>query len=141
LPQAARRADARRGPRELPGAVALAHAAAEAPLPRSRDLAPLLHRGRDPLLPRERRAQAGHDRTPGPRLRRGGGPRMSVWNALTIDVEDWFHIMDVGGPGLDQWGSLESRVEKNTDSLLALLDEHKVTATFFVLGWIAERYP
>jgi len=60
---------------------------------------------------------------------------------LTIDVEEWFH----GHNYLDQvppaaWTAQESRVEANTDRLLALLDRHAVRATFFVLGWTAERH-
>lgn len=63
-------------------------------------------------------------------------------NVLSIDLEDWFHILDTdAAPALAEWPSLESRVERSTYTLLDLLDRHRVTATFFVLGWIAERYP
>jgi len=66
--------------------------------------------------------------------------RQSV-NALTIDVEDWFHILEVGGPPLREWAGLPSRVEACTDRLLELFRKHGVKATFFVLGWIAEHHP
>lgn len=66
---------------------------------------------------------------------------MSVWNALTVDVEDWFHVMEIaGGPGPEAWRTLESRVEANTDRVLAMLDAHGVRGSFFVLGWVAEHY-
>lgn len=61
---------------------------------------------------------------------------------MTIDVEDYFHVsnfehvVDRGS-----WASRESRVEANTDRLLAMFDRAGVTATFFVLAWVAERVP
>jgi peptidoglycan-N-acetylglucosamine deacetylase len=63
-------------------------------------------------------------------------------NLFTVDVEEWFHICGVGGP-LDQahWGTLPSRVEETTRRLLELLDTAGVPAAFFVVGWVAERYP
>jgi polysaccharide deacetylase family protein (PEP-CTERM system associated) len=65
-----------------------------------------------------------------------------VRNFLTIDVEEWFHVCGVGGPlGADNWPTLPSRVEFTTDLTLDLLARHGITATFFVLGWIAERHP
>ncbi len=63
-------------------------------------------------------------------------------HALSVDVEDYFHVAalaEVISP--DDWGSLPSRVERNTERLLELFDHHTVKATFFVLGWVAERYP
>lgn len=66
----------------------------------------------------------------------------AVLNAMTIDVEDYFHVSafaDVVRPA--DWPSYDSRVCANTDRLLGLLDEAGVTATFFVLGWVAERFP
>lgn len=63
-------------------------------------------------------------------------------HALTVDVEDYYHVSafaDTIAPG--DWGSLSSRVEKNTLQLLELFDEHNTRATFFVLGWVAERFP
>jgi len=64
-------------------------------------------------------------------------------NILTVDVEDWFHILEVeGGAGFrrEQWPGLEARVVANTDALLALFAAAGVTATFFVVGWVAERH-
>ena len=63
-------------------------------------------------------------------------------HALTVDVEEYFQVTafeDVV-PRSD-WDRLPSRVEDNVDQLLLLLDRHGVKATFFVLGWVAERYP
>lgn len=63
-------------------------------------------------------------------------------NALTIDVEDYFHVQafaDVVAPG--DWESYPVRVERNTLRLLELLGRRGVRATFFVLGWVAERCP
>jgi polysaccharide deacetylase family protein (PEP-CTERM system associated) len=65
-----------------------------------------------------------------------------VRNFLTIDVEEWFHVCGVGGPlSAANWPTLPSRVEFTTDLTLDLLARHGITATFFVLGWIAERHP
>ena len=63
-------------------------------------------------------------------------------NAMTVDVEDYFHVSafaDQVSP--HDWPAHESRVVANTDRLLTLFDETKVRATFFVLGWVAERFP
>ena len=61
---------------------------------------------------------------------------------FSVDVEDWFHILDVPGtPGIAEWPSFPSRVEKNFTKLLDLFDEHKVKVTCFFLGWIGERFP
>jgi polysaccharide deacetylase family protein (PEP-CTERM system associated) len=63
-------------------------------------------------------------------------------NAMTIDVEDYFHVAAFADiVSQDQWPSFESRVCRNTDRLLAMLGEADVHATFFVLGWVAERFP
>ena len=62
-------------------------------------------------------------------------------NALTIDVEDWFHILSsTGVPPFERWCSLESRVTQNVEVLLELLDSFSIKATFFWLGWVAERH-
>jgi len=63
-------------------------------------------------------------------------------NAMTVDVEDYFHVsvFDKTVPRAN-WESLQSRVVGNTERLLDLFDEHAVRGTFFVLGWVAERYP
>ena len=65
-----------------------------------------------------------------------------VTNALTIDVEDYFQV-SAFAPHIsrNEWPTRECRVERNVDRILALLDEHRTKATFFTLGWIAERYP
>jgi peptidoglycan-N-acetylglucosamine deacetylase len=63
-------------------------------------------------------------------------------NCLTVDVEEWFHICGVGprlAPGA--WDALPARVVPTTRELLVLLDRYNVRATFFVLGWVADRYP
>lgn len=61
---------------------------------------------------------------------------------FSVDIEDWFHILDYDvPPELQDWETLESRVERNTFRVLDLLDEADVKCTCFVLGWIAERYP
>lgn len=67
---------------------------------------------------------------------------MPITNFLTIDVEDYYHVSafeNISPPAT--WPSRESRVERNTDSVLSILDEHDVKATFFILGWVAERFP
>jgi len=61
---------------------------------------------------------------------------------LTVDVEDWYHILEVdGGYTRSDWSGLESRVERNTDRLLQLFAGAGARATFFVVGWVAERHP
>jgi polysaccharide deacetylase family protein (PEP-CTERM system associated) len=63
-------------------------------------------------------------------------------NALTIDVEDYYHV--AGFASVIQprdWEQYESRVERNVDRLMAILDEYRTRATFFILGWVAERHP
>jgi polysaccharide deacetylase family protein (PEP-CTERM system associated) len=65
-----------------------------------------------------------------------------VTNALTIDVEDYFQV-SAFAPYIDrdEWDTRECRVERNIARILAQLERHEVKATFFTLGWIAERYP
>lgn len=63
-------------------------------------------------------------------------------NAMTVDVEDYFHVSAFARlvkPA--DWSSYESRVCRNTERLLRIFDESGVVATFFVLGWVAERFP
>ena len=63
-------------------------------------------------------------------------------NAMSVDVEDWFQVSAferVIAP--DTWDARACRVERNVDRILALFAGHGVRATFFTLGWIAERYP
>lgn len=63
-------------------------------------------------------------------------------NALTIDVEDYFQVSAFSSHiKRADWASQPSRVEANTDRLLALFADKGVLGTFFVLGWIAERFP
>jgi polysaccharide deacetylase family protein (PEP-CTERM system associated) len=62
----------------------------------------------------------------------------SRWGMFTVDVEDWYHPLEKRP---DHWHGLEDRVESSTDRLLRLLAEGGNTATFFVLGHVAERHP
>ena len=63
-------------------------------------------------------------------------------NAFTVDVEDWFHILELeGAPGLGDWSGLESRVDRNVGILLDLLAERGVRGTWFLLGWVVEHHP
>jgi len=63
-------------------------------------------------------------------------------NALSVDVEDWFQVGAFETSiSRDSWDSLPSRVERNCDAVLDLFDRAGVKATFFTLGWVAERYP
>jgi polysaccharide deacetylase family protein (PEP-CTERM system associated) len=63
-------------------------------------------------------------------------------NILTFDLEDWFHVLDFEDTKDPAgWPRFESRFRSNADRILSLLDEKKLSATFFCLGWIAERHP
>ena len=65
-----------------------------------------------------------------------------IRNALTFDVEEYFHAeVFAGVVRREQWSTLESRVARATERLLTLLAECGTRATFFVLGWVAERHP
>jgi len=65
-----------------------------------------------------------------------------VVNALTIDVEDYFHVEALSGAiSRDNWNLMEFRCEKNVQQLLDLFARHQLKATFFVLGWVAEKAP
>ena len=68
--------------------------------------------------------------------------RGTIANAMTVDVEDYFHVQAFAGI-IDRadWDSMPCRIEANTDRILALLDSAGVKATMFTLGWVAERYP
>jgi polysaccharide deacetylase family protein (PEP-CTERM system associated) len=72
-------------------------------------------------------------------------PRLAtarVVNAMTVDVEDYFHVQAFAGViNRADWDALPCRVEANTDRILGLLDAAGVQATMFTLGWVAERYP
>lgn len=63
-------------------------------------------------------------------------------NAFTVDVEDYFHVAALS-KSIDRkdWDTLAPRVDGNTRRLLDLFDTHEIRVTFFVLGWVAERFP
>ena len=65
-----------------------------------------------------------------------------IKNAMSIDVEDYFQV-SAFAPHIrrEDWDTLPCRIERNVDLILQLLDDAKAHATFFTLGWIAERYP
>lgn len=67
-------------------------------------------------------------------------PRLT--NAMTIDVEDYFQV-SAFAPYIarTEWPTRECRIERNVDLILDMLARHHTQATFFTLGWIAERYP
>ncbi len=69
---------------------------------------------------------------------RAGG----LCNALTVDVEDYFQVSAFAGAiPRESWDSLPGRVERNTERVLELFAASRVQATFFTLGWVAERHP
>lgn len=70
------------------------------------------------------------------------GTSPGVPNALSVDVEDWFHSENVKSRvPRSSWDGCATRVERNTMRMLGILEELHVRGTFFVLGWIAERHP
>lgn len=70
------------------------------------------------------------------------GPNGRQRNAMSVDVEEYFQVSAFAGTTRPaDWDSHESRVEQNIDAILALFAEHGARATFFTLGWIAERHP
>lgn len=63
-------------------------------------------------------------------------------NAITVDVEDYFHVEAFANHiERDTWGEREVRVVANTHRLLDMFEQYQVCGTFFVLGWVAERFP
>lgn len=61
---------------------------------------------------------------------------------LTFDIEEWYHILDNDSTKTEkQWTNFESRIHQNMDRILGMLESKNQKATFFCLGWIAERYP
>ena len=65
-----------------------------------------------------------------------------IKNAMSVDVEDYFQVSAFASHiRREDWDALPCRVERNVDVILGLLDEADAKATFFTLGWIAERYP
>src|SRR4029077_13654587 len=70
----------------------------------------------------------------------GGVESSNMRNVLSIDVEEYFHATELHTSS-KQWSALPSRIEEQVRTVLELLERHKVTATFFILGWIAEHHP
>ncbi len=67
---------------------------------------------------------------------------MTILNALTVDVEDWFHVsLFRHHIHPREWDKLDSTVVSNVCRILNLFTQYNVRATFFILGWVAERYP
>jgi polysaccharide deacetylase family protein (PEP-CTERM system associated) len=68
--------------------------------------------------------------------------KSGIVNVLSFDLEDWFHILDISGiKGINRWSEYEPKIENITFKILDILQTGNTKATFFVLGWIAERYP
>ncbi|MHC4401508.1 MAG: XrtA system polysaccharide deacetylase [Planctomycetota bacterium] len=69
-------------------------------------------------------------------------PRGDMRNAFTVDVEDYFHVQSFADRiDPETWDQYESRVVANTERVLKMLDDRQVFGTFFVLGWVADRFP
>ena len=67
---------------------------------------------------------------------------MSVLNGLSFDIEDWFQVENLKEViSCNEWNCCELRVVQNTRKILGLLERHQTRATFFILGWIAEKCP
>jgi len=67
---------------------------------------------------------------------------MFALNGLSFDIEDWFQVENLKGViSCDEWNGCDLRVIQNTRRILSLLEKHQTRATFFVLGWIAEKCP
>jgi polysaccharide deacetylase family protein (PEP-CTERM system associated) len=63
-------------------------------------------------------------------------------NILTFDIEEWFHILDNDSTKNEKnWANYESRIHKNMEKIFNVLDNTNTKASFFILGWIAEKYP
>lgn len=63
-------------------------------------------------------------------------------NILTFDIEEWFHILDNESTKYENnWLNFESRIHRNMDLIFEILDKRKLKPTFFVLGWVAQKYP
>jgi polysaccharide deacetylase family protein (PEP-CTERM system associated) len=89
----------------------------------------------------DRVALEGHDQlSPMQNVRTTG--RIAAPTAMSIDVEDWFHVENLRDVvSRESWNRRELRVERTMDRMLELMAEHDVKATCFVLGWVAERAP
>lgn len=70
------------------------------------------------------------------------GDSRALLNAMSVDIEDWFQV-GAFETVIDRsdWDRLDHRVERNSDAVLALFADAGIKATFFTLGWVAERYP
>jgi len=67
---------------------------------------------------------------------------MGIKNAITVDVEDWFQVSLFRHKiRREDWDRMESTVVQNTCRILRLFEQKNVKATFFILGWVAERFP
>ena len=65
-----------------------------------------------------------------------------ITNAMSVDVEDYFQVSAFESCiNRDDWDTFPVRIEQNIARILVLFKQHRVIATFFILGWIAERYP
>ena len=63
-------------------------------------------------------------------------------NILTFDIEEWFHILDNDSTkSVNQWSNFESRIKLGIDLIYEIMSKSNNSATFFVVGWIAEKYP
>ena len=63
-------------------------------------------------------------------------------NIITIDLEDWFHLLEYAETSdMVKWNDFESRIQYATQIILRILNDNQVTATFFILGWVADKYP
>lgn len=63
-------------------------------------------------------------------------------NILTFDVEEWFHLLDNDSTRTEkEWANYPCRIHENMDRIFSILDSRDQKATFFIIGWIAKRYP
>lgn len=63
-------------------------------------------------------------------------------NIMTFDIEDWFHILDNDSTRTEkEWNNYEYRIHANMERIFNILDEYKLPASFFVMGWMAEKFP
>lgn len=63
-------------------------------------------------------------------------------NILTFDVEEWFHLLDNDSTrSAQQWEHYEVRIYENVERILRMLEETDTRATFFIIGWVAQKYP
>ena len=68
--------------------------------------------------------------------------KSDIVNVLSFDLEDWFHVLDIQGvKSINHWSEYEPKIENIAYKLLNILQMRNTKATFFVLGWVAERYP